>query len=176
MPVALVWLTGVPGAGKSAVAHELARLGVATRDADDDGYRQWRNKDTGEFAPDGEVSLDRGGHSLDLVPDRVQRLRDEFIGRVVVLAGHVPNEVECLHLFDAVVAIELDDTTLVARLTARPGRSFGKTAEVQQGILGWNAAAPAKHAAIGAFVVDGTRTIDQVAEDVAKFCESLTAS
>lgn len=164
----LVWLTGVPGAGKSAVVEVLRTRGVDAHDADDEGFRKWRHIESGEVTnspPDPTVEW-QPQHQLVLLPDRVAALKSVVADRLVVLAGHVPNEAECLDLFDIVVAIVVDDETLRRRLRDRPGRSFGKTPEVRDVILSWNKAAAAHYERIGARVVDGTLPLDDVANAV----------
>lgn len=165
----MVWLTGVPGAGKS-VAETLRDRGFDAHDADSDNFRMWRHIETGAFVdspgpPDPTVEW-QPHHQLVLVPDRVAALRTNAADRVVLLAGHVPNEDECLELFDIVVAIAVDDETLRRRLRDRPGRAFGKAPEVRDVILSWNRAAGAHYDAIGARVVDGTLPLDDVADAV----------
>jgi broad-specificity NMP kinase len=141
--VPLVRLTGVPGAGKSSVIDCLRRRGFPARDADDGELRaggieprvsSWRLKN---YGPPRSGRRDR--YSLDLIPDRVRQLRDALADDVGILGGYVPNEPECLGLFDAVIALALDDSTMISRLDDRPGRTFGKTREARQVILRWNA-------------------------------------
>ena len=165
-----MWLTGIPGAGKSAVAVALRARGFESHDADDDGFRKWRHIETGDVVdrppvPNAEWQPE---HQLVLIPDRVAELKVKAVDRVVVLAGHVPNEDECLHLFDVIVAIAVDDETLRARLRDRPGRSFGKTPEVRDAILSWNREAAVHYERIGARVVDGTLPLDDVVDAVVR--------
>ena len=169
--MALVWLTGVPGVGKTAVALALRRLGVWAVDVDGDGFRAWQDRNIGEWVEDPGVGLRPPDWServwLPMVRSRVEDLRIAARGTVVVLAGHVPNEGDCLELFDVVVALRVDDETLTRRLIDRPGRSFGKTSEVREAVLSWNAASEAKYRAMGALIIDATRPLTVIAEEVA---------
>ena len=158
----------MPGSGKSAVVQVLRACGVDAHDADGNDFRKWRDIETGEIvehAPDPTAEW-QPKHQLVLVPERVEALRPSDPEHLVVLAGHVPNEAECLHLFDGVIAIAVDDETLRARLRDRPGRSFGKTPEVRDAIVSWNRASAAHFERIGAQVVDGTMPLADVAEGV----------
>lgn len=175
--MALVWLTGVPGAGKTTVASALAELGIEALDADADGFRSWQDRITGDWVDDPGPGRRPGDWSercwLPMRRSRVEELRVASQERVVVLAGHVPNEAECLDLLDAVVALVVDDATLTRRLIGRSGRAFGKTPEAREVVLYWNAVAREKYSTMGALVVDAMQPLPVVVEAVADAIRSV---
>jgi len=154
----------------------LRRRGFPARDADDGELRGWRDRATGQFVAPQNDGPPRSGrrdrYSLDLIPDRVRQLRDALADDVGILGGHVPNEPECLGLFDAVIALALDDSTMISRLDDRPGRTFGKTREARQVILRWNAEAEDKYRAMGAYVVDAMKPLSVVVDEVIDYCST----
>lgn len=166
----LIWLTGVPGAGKSTVCQELARRGVRADDADEDGFRAWRDRETG--APAVDPGRDHRPHDwherhwFPILRERVQELVSPARGELVVLAGSVPNELDVWDLFDRVVCLVVDDATLRHRLATRTGNDFGKTAAVRDAVLSWNAWSAADYRRFGAILVDASQPLDLVVAQV----------
>ena len=166
----LVWITGVPGAGKSTVRRELVRRGHPAYDADYDGFRLWRDRATEELVVDpGRERRPPDWHQENWFPlerARVEELRLRARTERVFLCGSVANELDVWDLFDLVVCLHVDDETLVHRLATRTDNDFGKTDEVRDAILGWNATARENYRRFGAVLIDATRTLDRVVDDV----------
>lgn len=116
--MAVVLLTGMSGVGKSTVLGELARLGHAVVDTDDDGWT--------------EPGVPPGGGPAEPLwrEDRVAGLVADHRARGgaahLVLAGTVPNQGRLYPAFDAVVLLSAPLDVLLARLDARTGNDFGK--------------------------------------------------
>jgi hypothetical protein len=55
----LVYVTGISGAGKSAIRGELIGMGYAAFGTDEDGYGIWLDKTTGEPAEEPDEPYDR---------------------------------------------------------------------------------------------------------------------
>ncbi len=96
------------------------------------------------------------------VADLVVPARDA----TVFLAGSVPNELDVWDLFDAVICLVVDDATLAHRLATRTGNDFGKTPAVRDAVLGWNATAALDYRRFGATIIDATRPLEVVVEEV----------
>ncbi len=170
MAVRLIWLTGVPGAGKSTVRRELVRGGETAYDADEDGFRVWLDRATGLAVDD----PGRGHRPPDwpernwypISRDRVEALRAADGDDPVFLAGSVPNERDVWDLFDLVLCLIVDDDTLRHRLASRTDNDFGKDPAVRDAVLGWNATSARDYRRLGATLIDATRPLKDVVDAV----------
>src|SRR4029450_7624143 len=157
----LVWVTGLSGTGKSAVAARLRELGHRSVDADDDGMSVWRSHETGAIVPSSPVEqrpadwLDRFGWSIDV--QHVQGLRDSADGGLVFHVGAVENEAEVLVLADVVVCLVADADTLRQRLATRRANDFGKAPGDVDAVLSWLGVYQESHGEIGGVMVDATQ-------------------
>ena len=166
----LIWLTGVPGAGKSTVRRELVRRGEIAHDADEEGFRVLLDRATGLPADDpGRGHRPPNWHERHWYPiarDRVDDLRRSAEHDVVFLAGSVPNELDVWDLFDLVLCLVVDDETLRHRLESRTDNDFGKDPAVRDAVLGWNATSALDYKRFGATLIDATRPLKDVVDDV----------
>jgi broad-specificity NMP kinase len=166
----LVWVTGLSGTGKSAIAERLRDSGHWAVDADDDGMCGWRSRSTGEIVPSPPIGqrpvdwLDRFGWSIDV--SRVEELRDRAAGGLVFLLGAVDNEANVLALADVVVCLVADVDTLRQRLETRRTNDFGKAPGDIDAVLSWLGIYENRHAAIGAVMVDATGSLPVVVAEV----------
>jgi hypothetical protein len=137
MPAFLV--TGNPGSGKSALAAELMRRGVAAIDPDDDPeLAHW--EDAAGRRVSGPPHPDRdwlGSHRWVWSRSRLQQIltRD---ARAVFVCGIARNQDELRDLFDRVFLLRIDERTQEERLAAYdalhpPGRSEAARQEIRQG-------------------------------------------
>lgn len=87
----LVYITGVPGSGKSTVGDELRARGYAAVDVDD-RIAAWVNRDTGEVLTDAPAFEARTpsfylSHDYLHQPAEVLRLAERFADSVCLLCG-----------------------------------------------------------------------------------------
>ena len=125
----LVWVTGVPGSGKSAVCAVLKAQGHLAVDADWEGVNCWVSRATGERVVDRPHPLPTGwrnDYAWHIDTDRVRALAAEISDGVGFVAGTVENEADAWDLFDHVVCLVIDDETLRYRLATRTTNAFGK--------------------------------------------------
>jgi hypothetical protein len=140
--MALFYVTGLSGTGKSAVLSELRVRGYHARGVDEDGYADWINKVTG--TPDGfprdaprlDLHAWYQAHDWVLSTKRIGVLRRAAVrlGKPVFLCGVADGEGTAWHLFDKVLALVADAPTLKRRIAVRTGE-FGKTPEELAAIL-----------------------------------------
>ncbi|WP_207216491.1 AAA family ATPase [Xylanimonas ulmi] len=114
---AVVLLTGMSGAGKTAALRGLAARGHAVADLDYDGHSVLVR------APGQPVGWEQ---VWDLV--RVRARIDAHGAGVLFLAGTAPNQSEVYDRLDAVVLLTAPREVLLARVAARTDNPYGKDA------------------------------------------------
>ncbi len=107
----------------------------------------------------------RSRHEWRIRRDRLTGLRPDDAA-ALYLCGSAANESDVWDLFDAVVALVVDDDTLRERLAARTGNNFGKAEDELALALGWNRTYEADLRACGAIVIDATRAISDVVDEL----------
>ena len=167
----LVYVTGISGAGKSAVCNELNRRGYEAHDTDQDENAVWVDRKTGEVtAVAGAAERSRPGWLNDqewrLVPSKVQALAGRAHDRLVFLCGSTANEDEVWHLFSRVIYLAIDEQTLRVRLASRTSNDFGKAPEELEAILSWHQVGEADYLRFGAAVIDATLPLHDVVDKV----------
>jgi dephospho-CoA kinase len=169
--VGLVYVTGVSGAGKSAVRNELRRRGYEAHDADEDGNAVWVNRRTGEVtAVAGADARSRPGWLSEqewrVVPDKVTTLARRADGRLVFLCGSTANEHEVWHLFSRVIYLAIDEQTVRARVASRTSNDFGKSQAELEAILSWREVGEVHYLRFGAVIVDATLPLHEVVDEI----------
>ena len=120
--VALVWVTGSSGSGKSSVCEVLKGHGYRAVDADWDGYSHWVDRITDEAVMDPPYPVPAGWLeqcAWKISVERVERLAAGASSGVTFLCGSVENELDVWPYFDLVVCLGIDDETLRHRLATR---------------------------------------------------------
>ena len=173
----LVYVTGISGAGKSAVCDELQRRGYDAHDTDREGNAVWVNHETGEITAKAAGLDDRPPSWLDhndwrMVPERVQDLAARASGRLVFLCGSTSNENEVWHHFSRTIFLSIDEQTLRRRLSTRTTNDFGKSAHELAAILEWHKVGDDDYRSFGAVVVDATRPLTDVVDEVLRIAAS----
>jgi hypothetical protein len=134
--MSLFYVTGLSGAGKSAVLDDLVARGHEARGVDEDGYADWIDRVTGaveDYAED-EPGFDfhawYRSHNWVLSAERIAALAAEAqaLGRPVFLCGVADGDRAVWHLFDNVVALVIDVPTMRRRIAGR-SNVFGQSPE-----------------------------------------------
>jgi len=167
--VALVWVTGTSGSGKSSVCEALTSRSHVAVDADGEGYSHWVDRVTGDVVlhrphPVPPGWLDRFGWEISV--ERVRALAADTRSGTVFLCGSVENEAALWRYFDCVVCLVIDDDTLRHRLATRTTNEFGKLPGELAAALARNQGAEGQYRLLGAAVIDATRPLEVVVRDV----------
>ncbi|MFD7153594.1 AAA family ATPase [Kribbella sp. NPDC059898] len=157
--MALIYVTGSSGVGKTAVGDELRRRGYVVYDADRDRLARWFDARGAEVAmPAERDDAWFADHTYRLPPETLRDLAHE--DALTFVCGTVGNDDEIWDLFDTVISLSLDVETLARRLTARGG--FGSSAAELHRVLGWHE--DADNARYGALLVDASGAVREVAD------------
>ncbi|MFJ3671561.1 AAA family ATPase [Streptomyces sp. NPDC090106] len=176
--MALVWVTGNSGTGKSTLCAALRARGYVALDADE-GFSRWVDRATGEVAVDPpdpvpEGWLDRYGWAI--VRERVETLVETSRSQIAFLCGSVENEADVRDLFDHIVCLVIDDNTLRHRLATRTTNTFGQHPEELAAALKWNPQMRSIYESRGATVMDASMPVTAVADSVINAVQGLTES
>ena len=131
-----IFLTGVPGTGKTTIVEQLSKEGSHAKDID--AFSSWIKKRGGK-AVINEGKPNKGfTDEHDWICD-IQKLK-EFMNQTedtAIIAGAPTNLKEVLGLFDEVIVLQCSPEILIHRLNTRPDEfnDFGKDKETQDFIL-----------------------------------------
>lgn len=170
--MSLIYITGVPGTGKTTIQQELTRRGYEAYDIDQPRFGGPTNLVTGEptqVPPIEERSAEWfKQHEWRVSRHAIEELKKESEGRVVYLCGTATTEHLVWDLFDRVIYLQIDEPTLRSRLANREGNDFGKTEEEVQMILVRFHAAREKVKFLDVTIVDASDDIDTVVASILK--------
>lgn len=170
----LIFITGISGSGKSTVLNELQKQNYEAHGVDEEGYADWVNRTTGDIVPFPEDESNNDihewyiRHRWVLSYERISQLKTDSDNRqtLVFIGGVAEGEKEVWHLFDKVVLLSVDEATIRRRIASRKDNHFGKTPEEMADILKWLNDNQNNYRRFGASIVDATKPINEVLNDV----------
>ncbi len=137
--MALYYVTGTPGVGKSTVQHELVRLEHLAYDLDDSRFGGPFNKESNLpvlMPPINERTPEWfEAHEWRVSRNAVEELKLSAQSKKVYLCGTATTEGNIIDLFDKVLYLNVDEPTLRKRIANRNGNDFGKTNHELERIL-----------------------------------------
>ena len=170
MPLFLV--SGSAGTGKSQVCRVLKERGYEAFDTDDDGLARWQHKQTGYIHPKSSVKPHQrtpqflAAHSWNVPRQYVEELARKAAAKPIFLCGSLGNEAGLHDLFAKVFVLHVDDETLKHRLATRTSNNWGKQPHELQQTLEHHRTAYKKYEQLGDVIIDATRPLPQVVEDI----------
>jgi gluconate kinase len=168
--VALIYVTGVSGSGKSKLCEELVRRGHDAHDSDREGNASFVSRMSGEHVPapslDGRTPAFVAEFEWRFIRSAIERFAARAADETVFFLGTAGNEREVWDLFDLVIYLAIDETTLRQRVATRTGNDFGKSDDELRRCLEWLTEANAEFATYGATYVDATQPLEAVFRDV----------
>jgi len=170
--MSLIYITGIPGTGKSSVREELLRRGYKAYGGAEDNIAAFYNNDTGQRLEGWIEAKDRTSewkakHTWKITRETVQKLKEQAKNEPIFLCAITRNDVsELWDLFDTVIALTIDEETLRQRLASRTNNDVGKTPDELQVILKRQQTASEDYKKFGAVMVDATQPIERVVEQI----------
>ncbi len=168
--MSLIYITGVPGAGKTTIQRELERQGYEAYDIDQPRFGGPTNLVTGEPAtvpPIEERSAEWfQQHEWRVSRTGVEELKRQSEGRVAYLCGTATTEHLIWDLFDKVLYLQIDEATLRLRLENRQGNDFGKTDHEVQMILERYREAQETIKGLDVTMIDATKNLASTVEQI----------
>jgi adenylate kinase family enzyme len=165
-----IQIAGCSGAGKTTIAAELARRGLAAVDADDDPFLARFVDSAGNVVaeePDEPdfAWLSRHGWAWD--PARLDELIGAAAPSTLYVCGGADNQPEVAGRFAQVFLLEIDEPTMLARLDARRDyHDWGRIGDTREYLRRKLPVLQHCLRASGAIPVDARQPLDQVVDAI----------
>ena len=166
--MALIFITGVPGSGKSAVERLLRKMGYESYDADSIGAAYNIQSGAVVKVPPAEERTPEWfqAHQWRVQRERVEQLEQASRAKPIFICGTASNEEELWDLFDQVFILRIDEQTLRQRLHSRVDNDYGKNEHELQEILDKHKASARKFSLPKVTAVDATQPLEAVVSEI----------
>ncbi len=168
--MALIYITGAPGAGKTTLEKELRRRGFETHDMDDPDIGGAHDKITGQreaIPPVEDRPIDWfDTHEWKTSKSAIEELRKKALDTTIFLCGVAPDDNELMPLFDKVVYLDVDEASIRKRLAERVDNDYGKTDTELEDILRRRQAMDLRYKELGVLCIDGSQEPQQIADAI----------
>ena len=165
-----IQIAGCSGAGKSAVAAELARRGLVSIDADDDPWLARFVDPAGTVVAEEPTAPDMdwlARHSWAWNPARLDELIRAAAPAKLYVCGGADNQHELAGRFTQVFLLEIDEPTMLARLDARRDyHDWGRIGDTREYLCRKRQALQDRLRAFGAIPIDARQPLDQVVDAI----------
>jgi hypothetical protein len=163
-----VLITGCSGAGKSTIAPELARRGLAAIDSDEDPLLA-RSVDAAGNVVDEPAEPDLAWlsrHSWAWDPPRLDAVIRAAAPATLYVCGGAANELELADRFAQVFLLEIDEPTMLARIDTREDNDWGRVGDTREHLRRFLPGYQARLRAFGAIPVDARQPLDRVVDEI----------
>lgn len=172
--MALFYVTGVSGTGKSQVLKELQTRGYEAHGTDEHGFAYWINKASGkiEVLPENQPKFDIhkwfAEHDWILNDTKIAQLKDQAStsDKTIFLCGLADGEDKVWHMFAKVFILTVDKQTLQQRIRQRTDNDFGKAQDEMKSILKWLSKSEKRYKNLGAIPINATQSVPKVVNDI----------
>ena len=146
--MALIYITGPTGSGKSTICSELQRMGYTAYDTDNDGFRK--------------IEKLKGREIKVLDIEVIKRLKDSHNNEVAYVCGTSPNDLDAVDYFDNIFLLKIDEADQKERIKNRTNSKYGKEDYQLANALRWRQVQIEKYQKAGAVVIDSTQPIETI--------------
>jgi dephospho-CoA kinase len=170
--MALIYITGMPSAGKSTIRQKLQQKGFVAYGGAEDKLAAFYDNQTGKRIDQWVEAKDRTPawnkrHTWKIPRKTIEKLKHANDGKVVFVCATTRNDkAELLDLFDEVIALTIDEDTLKHRLATRTNNDVGKTQHELETLTERQKTAQAEYQQLGAHLIDATQPIDKVVQEI----------
>ena len=178
--MALFFITGSAGSGKSHVTKELRARGYDAFDTDDDALARWQHKHTGYIHPKSSVKPEMrtpeflAAHDWNVPREYIETIAENAHDKPVFILGVANNYNVLRDLFALTLALHIDDETMVQRLQTRTNNNWGKQPHELQQSLDAHQGAEERWHKLGYTIIDATQPLDRVVDHIINVVTSST--
>ena len=160
----LIQIDGISGTGKTTLSKELIKRGRKAIDAD---------AEFGYFGDPKSGKPTDEQHQLNWIwdVDKIASIAKSSADETVYICGGAMNQDKVKDLFKKRFTLVIDDATMKHRLLNRTNNDFGKNPDDLTRQLEWNKGVADYARSIGSTVVDATRPVEQVAQEIIQAAE-----
>ncbi len=158
--MALYFISGVSGTGKTTLMHELRNRGKEAHDTDVDCIR--RSKQTGEILNYERAKAE--GYEWIYPSESLNKLKAQSGTKDIFLLGSIDNPDEVIAIADEYIWMTIPLDLLVERLDKRE-KEYGKSDSERQTIVALYKEMSATIDA-GLFTLDATKSVESIADDL----------
>ena len=168
--MALFYITGTSGSGKSSVRDRLEQLGYKAYDTDV-SLNVWYDRQTGEvvtFTPESPEKTTEWVRERDfLMPEeKVRQLATKAEGQDIFICGHASNDVDLMHHFSKVFCLFLNEAETQKRLVSRTNNRWGNDPEQLALLMKWHKPTIERYERAGAIMLDATQPVDDIVSQI----------
>lgn len=163
-----IYITGISGTGKTAIAKELKKKGFYVISIDEvPDLCIWVNKLTKEKVTyEAELSKDFiDTHDWVCDIEYLNKLIEKGTNPIFVL-GIASNQNDFIHIFDKTFLLQCSPETFISRIENRADNDFGKDKTAQEFILGWYKDFEYKILKKGAISINVEKSLNEVVKNI----------
>jgi broad-specificity NMP kinase len=160
-------ITGVAGTGKTSAAKELRRRGYDAYDTEE-GFSYYIDKTTGERCAYPANPTEEWYQTHERVFDEkiLNNLLKKHAADTLFISSITANQKKFYPVFDKIFLLTTDDDLISHRLKTRRGNDFGKNPLDLKRVITRHAAFDEELVDTGAVVIDASRPIDLMVDDI----------
>lgn len=168
--MALIYITGAPGAGKTTLEKELRGRSFEAHDMDDPDIGGAHNKLTGErvVIPSAETRPKEWFETHEWRTSRsaIEELKRQAEHKTILLCGVAPDDADLLPVFDKVIYLDVDEHTLRERIAKRTDNDYGKNDFELADILERRRSMDLKYKDLGVLCIDASKEPEVIADNI----------
>ena len=173
--MALFFVTGSSGAGKSQITIALRERGYEAYDTDDDALARWQNKSTSYIHPKSSVKAEMrtpeflAEHDWNVPREYIGKLAENARNKPVFVLGVANNYDALRDLFAHTFALHIDDETMTYRLQTRTNNNWGKQPHELQQSLEAHQGTEERWNRLGYTIIDATQPVDNIVAEIVDY-------